>query len=100
MDDKIIELAKQLNDLYELSYNQIKLDIERIIKSKNTNLKLIENYLDRLLNIPTDKSYQLLKKLCYYCLNFNKEIADFYLNEFKEIYGDEELKTLKKDYKP
>lgn len=28
MDDKIIELAKQLNDLYELSYNQIKHDIE------------------------------------------------------------------------
>ena len=100
MDDKIIELAKQLNDLYELSYNQIKLDIERIIKSKNTNLKLIENYLDRLLNIPTDKSYKLLKKLCDYCSNIDKELADFYLKEFEEIYGEDEPKTLKKDYKP
>ncbi len=99
MDDKIIELAKQLNDLYELSYNQIKHDIEWIIKSKNTNLKLIENYLERLLNISTDKSYQLLKKLCDYCSNFNKEISNFYLNEFEEIYGEEEPKTLKKDYK-
>ena len=61
MDDKIIELAKQLNDLYELSYNQIKHDIEWIIKSKNTNLKIIENYLERLLDIPTDISTSIPK---------------------------------------
>ena len=96
MDDKIIELAKQLNDLYELSYNQIKHDIEWIIKSKNTNLKIIENYLERLLDIPTDKSYKLLKKLCDYCSNFNKEIANFYLQRIWRNIWWRENKNSKK----
>lgn len=99
MDEEIIKLAKELNNLYELAYEQIKPNIEDIIKNKINNKKIIEHYLDELLNIPTDKAYDLLKKICNYYISINKETALFYLNEYHEIWlAEEEVKTLKKDY--
>ena len=69
------------------------------MENKITERKLIEYYLDELLNIPTDNSYELLKKLCNYYMLLNKEAALFYLNEYQEIWLDDDLKTLKKTRK-
>lgn len=94
--DNIIKLAKELNKLYEISYKQIEPNVETIIISKNKDISLIEFYLERLLNIPTDKSYNMLKKLCDYCWSINPEISEFYINEFEELYGIEDPKKRKK----
>ena len=94
--DSIFELAKELNKLYETTYNLIAPDIEKIIRSKNRDIHLIEAYLDKLLDIPTDKAYNLLVRLCNYCMNIDKDIAEFYLNEYEELYEIEKPKIKKK----
>ena len=94
--DEIFSLAKQLNDLYEYNYNIIKPEILAIIKNKVTDINIIERYLDRLLDIPTDKGFILLNKLCDYYSNIDKEGAKFYLDSYKEMYGDIDNKLIKK----
>ena len=94
--DNIIELAKELNELYEIAYKQVAPNVEKIIISKNKDISLIEFYLERLLDIPTDKSYNMLKKLCDYCWSINPEISEFYINEFEELYEIKDTKKRKK----
>ena len=96
MDDNIFRLAKELSKLYELSYNQIAPHVEEIIISKNKDIKLIESYLDKLLNIPTDKAYNLLAKLCNYCKDIDPETAKFYIDEYEELYEIKKTKKRKK----
>lgn len=94
--NNIFELARELNELHEMAYNLIAPNIEDIIKFGNKDIYLIETYLDKLLDIPTDKAYKLLTKLCNYCMNIDKEVAEFYLNEYEELYEIKKLKTKKK----
>lgn len=96
--DNIYNLARELSELYEMAYKEIAPRIEKIIISQNKDLNLIESYLTRLLDIPTDEAYILLQRLCNYCESINPEIAEFYLNEYEEIYDIKDEKTRKKTY--
>ena len=92
----IIELAKQLNDLYKIMYEMIKPEVLYIINKKVRNVVIIEDTLDRLFDIPTDEAYELFKQLCDYYMLIDAEAAKFYLESYDELYGDEEVKTKKK----
>lgn len=96
--DNIYSLAKGLNELFEIAYKEIAPRVEKIITSQNKDINLIESYLVRLLDIPTDEAYILLQRLCNYCENINPEIAEFYINEYEEIYDIKEDKAKKRTY--
>ena len=59
------------------------------------DINLIEEYLDSLLGIPTDKCYQLFMMLCEYYSSINRDNAKFYLDLYNELYLDDS-KILKK----
>lgn len=85
MNKEIFKMVKDLNNLYEVNYNYIKVLVLDLINNNNKDIKLIEYYLDTLLNIPTEKSYKLYIKLCNYYKNVNKDNAEFYIKEYKKI---------------
>ena len=92
----IMLMAKQLNELYELAYNQIKPQVTYIIKNNIKDINFIDNVFDELLNIPTDKCYKLFIKLCNHVRTFNVKIAKDYLDIYEELYGEDKLKEKKK----
>ena len=59
----IFSLAKELSDIYEVSYNMIETEVKLIISNNIRDIKIIESYLDRLLDIPTDKGLILFVNL-------------------------------------
>ena len=93
--DNIMLLAKELNDLYEIMYNEIKPEVNYIIQKQITSKKTIEDCLDKLLDIPTTKAESLFNKLCNYYEKINKEIATEYREIYKELYFDD-FKKIKK----
>ena len=98
--NEIKQLAKTLYDLWKQNYQLVEPIVLDIINSRSKSSSLIESYLDDLLNIPTDESYELFKKLCAYYSTIDKEGADFYLNTWNEMYEDdyqEEVKIKKID---
>ena len=74
-------------------YRQVKPDVLYIMARKVRNVRYIESTLDRLLEIPTDESYELYILLCDYYATIDKEGAKFYLDSWDEIYGDDEPKV-------
>ena len=100
MPEGILDMARGLVELWDISYEYLKIDVANIINRKITNPVIIEHCLDNFLNVPTDKSYKLLQKLCEYYKKIDEDSAKFYLEEFEIMYGPEkESKTKKKDYK-
>ena len=94
--NEIFEMAKSLNELYELSYNQIKPEISYIIKNNIKDMNYIDHVFDELINIPTDKCYKLFIKLCEYVKTFNAKIVNEYIDIYEDLYGEE---PKKKKYK-
>ncbi len=81
----------KINELYTLwkeSYCMVEPVVLDIIHSKNEDIHLIEDYLDTLLGIPTDESYELFKEFCEYYSTINEEYASFYLDTWDEMYED------------
>lgn len=93
---KIYELAKSLNNLYETMYKQVKPDALYIMARNVRNVNYIETTLDRLLDIPTDKAYELFILLCDYYMTIDEEAAKFYLDSYEELYGEDEPKVKKR----
>lgn len=89
-------MAKELNELYELTYNQIKPQVIYIIRNNIKDINFIDHIFDELLNVPTDKCYKLFTKLCNYVASFNSKLAKEYLEIYEELYGEEELEEKKK----
>jgi len=87
--DEIIELVRPLYDLWKEYYRLLEPAVLYVINSKSQNSYLIESYLDDLLNIPTDESYELLQELCAYYSTIDKESADFYLETWNKMWEDE-----------
>ena len=90
--NNLMLMAKKLNELYELAYNQIKPQVTYIIKNNIKDINFIDHVFDALLDIPTDKCYNLFIKLCDYVSTFNSKIAKDYLEIYEELYGEEESK--------
>ena len=96
---EIFDLAAKLKELYEISYKQLLPDVKYILEKNVRNIRFIECTLDNLLNIPTDKSYELFVLLCNYYKTIDADAAKFYLDSWDELYGDEDNKVKKKDHK-
>ena len=94
--ENIINLAKELNCLYEEMYQQLNLSVDYIIKNKITSIKTIEHCLDLALDIPTEKGEQLFYKLCKYYLTVNEQNAKEYFDIYEENYGLKEEISHKK----
>ena len=95
--ENIYNTAKKLSKLYEIQYEYAKTMVIYIIKNRITIPSVIESCLDETLNIPTDKGYELHSILCGYYSVINREIAEFYMNEYHQLWGeDEEWKDIKK----
>ena len=86
MTDEIFKLVNELNKLYEISYNNIEPLVLELISNNTKDINQIEEYLDILSNIPTDKSYKLFLLLCNYYKTTNKENANYYIKEYKKLY--------------
>ena len=92
----LMRTARKLNELYELSYNQIKPQVTYIIKNNIKDINFIDHVFDELLNIPTEKCYKLFKKLCDYVETFNIKLVKEYLEIYEELYGDDKPKEKQK----
>ena len=86
MNNYLINLIGELNHLYEDIYNYYEPLVLYLIKNNIKDIKLIENYLDNLLSIPTEKSYNLYMELCNYYESIDKNNSMFYIKEYKKIY--------------
>ena len=97
--DNIIRIAKELRKLYDESYNIYKSIVDNIINNQIKDINLIENTLDNILGIYTDKGFNLFVKLCTYYETVNKENAMFYFNFLKEEREEEyKIYVKKKKY--
>ena len=88
MNNELIHLFEELNILYEKYVNDLEPTIIDLINNNSKDINLIEKYLDQLLSIPTNKSYELFSLLSNYYLNINKENAIFYIKEYKKLYKE------------
>ena len=99
MNEDIINMARELNELYKTMYVLYSPEVDRIIKNKITEIPTIESCLDNLLNVPTDDCYDLFLKLCSYYRTINKASADDYLEVYKELYLDDKEEPIIKKKK-
>ena len=96
---EIYNLAEHLMNLYEQAYEEIKPDVFYIINKNVKNVRYIEDVLDRIFEIPTDKSYELFIMLCNYYATFDMDAAKFYLDSWDMLYGEDKTKVKKKYHK-
>ena len=89
IDEHFKELAKKLMDCYEEAYNLYQVEVERIITYKIKDISIIENTLDRVLDIYTEKGFYLFLKLLIYYRTVNIDYAEKYLEILKEIRKEE-----------
>ena len=87
--DEIRKLATIIYDLWNENYNLIEPSVLGLIDSKSEDIWLIEHHLDRLLDIPTDKGYELFEKLRTYYYTIDKEASLEYKKIWYEMYEDD-----------
>ena len=61
LSNEIKSMIQNLIELYDISYNQIKPKVAYIINNEIKDIDFICHILDELLDIPTDKCYNLFK---------------------------------------
>ena len=99
IDKNTQKLAQELAYLYEEAYEIYKFEVEKIINLKIRDINYIERTLDYILDIYTDKGFNLFMELLLYYRTVNEKNAKEYLEILKEQRGDEYqdfVKTIKK----
>ncbi len=91
LSDELMDLASGLVEVYEMAYQLVKPKVDYIIKNNIRDIKIIDKIFDELLNVPTDKGYELFVELCSYVSQFNRKIVEEYVAIYKDLYGDEEI---------
>ncbi len=89
MNKEIMELAKELFNLYEEAYNTYKPQVQGIIDNHIKNADYIENIIDRTMDIYTDKGFYLCLKLILYYRQINYAKARDYIRILSEQRKDE-----------
>lgn len=84
IDDSIKELAELLMESYNEAYSYYEPIVKMIIKSKCKDINYIEHTLDNVMDIYTDKGFDLFIELLTYYKTINNENA----NEYQEILKD------------
>lgn len=96
IDENIKELAEELNKLYDEAYEIYKTEVDRIIKFQIKDVKHIERTLDYILDIYTEKGFNLFMELLQYYRTVNEENAREYLEILKGQREEEYYSYVKK----
>lgn len=93
MDDNLInsisEIAKASDRIASRAVFEYSIEVDNIIGSVSIDENYIENTLDRMLDFCfDDKMDQPYKKLCRYYFKINPKAVEFYVNQYKEMWGD------------
>ena len=95
-DKDIHNLARALMASYEELYNYYEPIVRMIIDKKNKDINYIENTLDNIMDIYTDKGFDLFIELQTYYQTVNKENAQEYLEILKDSREEEYHEYVKK----
>ena len=85
-----------LMNLYEMAYQEVKQDVECVILNGIKDENIIDHIFDNIMNIPTDKGYELFVDFCDYVSDFNNELAIYYAKAYDELYGEDDIDINKK----
>lgn len=87
-------IASQMQALNEQAYYAYLPPVNDIIHANNRYLHEIEHLMDRLVSFACDeKCLELFKKMCRYLWDFNKEVAAFHINTYREMWDSESLES-------
>ena len=96
LENNIKELAKGLLNVYEEAYEIYKVEVDRIINNRIIDNNYIEHTLDYILNIYTEKGFNLFMRLLLYYRIVNYDNAKAYLELLKEERQEEYVDFIKK----
>ena len=82
-----VELASELVSLYKVNLDIAEKEIKNIIINNIKDTHVIEHTLDKLLEIPTEKSERLYNFLCEYLDTIQEEKAKSYKLLFKDTWN-------------
>ena len=93
MNDVVFE---QLAASYDAAYEILLPVVENIINNKITDIDLIEHTLDQILDIHTEKGFNLFLKLVFYYSSIHLEKSFAYIDMLKEYRSEEYEQYVKK----
>ena len=89
VNEQTKNLADEIMACYEEAYNYYSPIVDIIINNKIENIKLIENTLNHIIYIYTEKGFDLFMKLLLYYGSFNVEATYKYVDKAKiQRYSD------------
>lgn len=87
----IVDLAKSIQKLANDACTIYEPQVNAIIQNQSKDMKQIEWLLTYMLDFClNDNMLLLFKKLCRYVYFIDPEIAHFYVNEYREMWDDDE----------
>lgn len=92
ISDDLVNMARGLMELYDIAYEQVKPKVQYLIVHHVQDMNVIDHIFDEVLNIPTEKAYQLYLQLCNYVATFNPKEAKEYIDLYYDLYGLDEEK--------
>ncbi len=90
------EMFDGLMDLYDLAYEEIRRDVEIVILNGIKDEEIIAHIFDNILNVPTERCFELFNDLCDYTSTFNQGLVDDYIDIYNDLYGDDDIQNTKK----
>ncbi len=84
-------IALQMQALNEQAYHAYLPLVNDIIQADNRDLHEIEHLMDRLLTFACDeKCLELFKRICRHLWGFNKEVAAYHINAYREMWDSDD----------
>ena len=93
LDEKTLELFKELAVLQEQKYRLAENEINFIIKNNIKDDNRIERAIDEILEFLDDEEALLLfRKICSYYIELNPKATLYYINYYIEEYDPQKLR--------
>ncbi len=96
IDEEFIKLAKGLLECYNAAYEIYEPQVRMIIQNNIKDVNYIEYTLDKVLDIYTEKGFNLFMELLLYYRTVNFEYAKEYLEILKNARTEEYDDFIKK----
>lgn len=98
LDERTLELFKELAVLQEQKYRLAENEINFIIKNSIKDKNRIERAIDEILEfLENDEALLLFRRICSYYIKINPEATLHYINFYIEEYDPEKKKFGNKD---
>ena len=93
LDEKTLELFRELAILQEQKYRLAENEINFIIKNNIKDDNRIERAIDEILEFLDDEEALLLfRKICSYYIKLNQKATLYYINYYIEEYDPQKLR--------